>query len=147
MAGLAVAGASRADAQVSFQGVFPLPNGSVSLSIGDPTFGVGTYVPYGYPVAVQPGYGYGFMYHRHWVPARPYGSRWIVVDQPYYGVYAAPVYGPHGYARAAYTHGYHNDYGHGGDRYDRHDNHGWNHGNHGENHGKQGHGNRGHDRH
>ena len=47
LAGLSLAGASRANAGVSFRGTFPLPHGSISIGIVDPTFVVGAFVPYG----------------------------------------------------------------------------------------------------
>ncbi|HMA17925.1 MAG TPA: hypothetical protein VKS03_05765 [Thermoanaerobaculia bacterium] len=82
---LAVAGASTANAQVRVRGSFPLPHGRISISIGDPIFPVGGYVPYGYDVYEDPDYGYGFEYDDRWIPCEPRGSRWIVVERPYYG--------------------------------------------------------------
>lgn len=82
--GLALAGASRAQAGVSFQGTFPLPHGVISIGIGDPYFGVGTYVPAGYRIGARDGYGYGFMYRSRWIPVRRYGARWRVCDSPWH---------------------------------------------------------------
>lgn len=82
---LAIAGASTANAQVRIGGSFPLPHGRISFSIGDPLFPVGGYVPYGYSVYEDPYYGYGFEYQDRWIPCEPRGTRWIVVQSPYYG--------------------------------------------------------------
>lgn len=81
----AIAGASTANAQVRIGGSFPLPHGRISFSIGDPFFPVGAYVPYGYSVYEDPYYGYGFEYEDRWIPCEPRGTRWIVVERPYYG--------------------------------------------------------------
>jgi len=146
-AGLALTGASRANAGVSFQGVFPLPNGTISIGIGDPYFSVGAYVPVGYPIYAYPGYGYGFAYHNHWVPVRRYGAAWRVYGQPYFDdVYYHDVHYHGGYHRGYYGgyagHAYHaapyRGHGYYGDR------HGNDHGNHG--HGN-GHGNGNHQDH
>jgi hypothetical protein len=100
---LAIAGASSANAQVRVGGSFPLPHGRISFDIGSPAFPVGGYVPYGYDVYEDPDYGYGFLYEDQWIPCEPRGTRWIVVQSPYYG------YG-----------GYSGYYGYGGDyRYSR----------------------------
>jgi hypothetical protein len=114
LAGVAVAGASPANAQVSFQGSFPLPHGSVSIAIGDPAFAVGAYVPTGYAVAPLPGYGDGFAYRDRWIPVRPYAPRWVVCARPYLGggpyfrrAYAAPVYArPYGFRVRHVDHGH-----------------------------------------
>jgi len=103
VAGLAVAGAKPAAAQVSFSGSIPLPHGRISIGIGDPFFRVGSYVPYGYTVVEDPTYGYGFYYGARWIPVQPYGSSWIVVNQPYFRPgyvrpYARPYYGYNGYS-------------------------------------------------
>lgn len=84
VAGLAVAGASPAGAQVRVSGSFPLPHGRISIGIGDPFFRVGAYVPYGYTVIDDPTYGSGFYYRSRWIPVRPYGSTWVVCDQPFF---------------------------------------------------------------
>jgi hypothetical protein len=85
VAGLAVAGASTANAQVRIRGSFPLPHGDVSFSIGD-RFPIGGYVPYGYDVYQDVDYGYGFEYENQWIRCEPRGSRWIIVSAPvYYG--------------------------------------------------------------
>jgi hypothetical protein len=82
---LAIAGASSANAQVRVRGSFPLPHGRISFNIGSPVFPVGGYVPYGYDVYEDPDYGYGFLYENQWIPCEPSGTRWIVVQSPYYG--------------------------------------------------------------
>src|SRR5207253_8601116 len=65
--GLAVAGASPANAQVRFRGSFPLPHGRISIGVGDGGygyggFGGGGYVPHGYNGYEDPGYGHGVRY-------------------------------------------------------------------------------------
>ena len=82
VAGLALAGAKPASAQVSFHGSFPLPHGR--LVIGHPSFRVGAFVPFGYRVYARPGYGYGFLYRDRWVPVRRYTNRWVVCESPEY---------------------------------------------------------------
>ena len=82
VAGLAVAGAKPAKAQVEFHGSFPLPHGR--LTIGHPSFRVGGFVPFGYRVYARPGYGYGFLYRSRWIPVRRYSDRWIVCESPEY---------------------------------------------------------------
>ncbi len=156
-AGLAFAGASRANAQVSFRGSFPLPHGRISIGIGDPAFRVGSYAPRGYRVYSRSGYGYGFAYRSRWIPVRRYGAQWMVCDSPYgvgdgyvddaygYGddVYVEPSYSREIYVQRPYTNrvyvdqgwGYRGDSRHGFDRrYDRYDrNDRWNDRNHGRN--------------
>lgn len=103
--GLAIAGASSANAQVRVRGSFPLPHGRISINIGAPVFPVGAYVPYGYNVYEDPEYGYGFEYDNQWIPCEPQGTRWIVVERPYYGYgggyrYSRPYRGDsYGYSR------------------------------------------------
>ena len=80
--GLAIAGASTANAQVRIGGAFRLPHGAISFSVGDPYFPVGSYVPYGYEVYDDPYYGYGFAYEDRWIPCEPRGSRWVVMERP-----------------------------------------------------------------
>lgn len=82
-AGLALTGASQAQAQVAVHGSFPVRHGRVSIGIGHPTFRVGTYVPRGYRVYHRPQYGYGFAYRERWIPVRRYGSHWRICDRPY----------------------------------------------------------------
>jgi hypothetical protein len=83
---LGFAGASRANAQVRFEGSFPLPHGRISVGVGDPTFPNGSFVPDGYSVYDDPEYGYGFAYGDEWVSCRPYGRRWVIVERrPYFG--------------------------------------------------------------
>ncbi len=98
MAGLALAGARPANAQVRFEGSFPLPHGRISIGIGSPAFPVGEVVPYGYSVSSDPTYGYGFYYGDSWSPCQPYGNGWIVVERP--------VYFGRGYVRPYRDYGY-----------------------------------------
>jgi hypothetical protein len=115
--GLAVVGASPANAQVRFEGSFPLPHGRISIGVGDPRFGVGSYVPYGYNVYDNPDYGYGFEYEDQWFPCEQYGSQWVIIGAPVffghrdYG-YARPYrnYG-YGYSRPYSNYGYSRPYG------------------------------------
>lgn len=98
VAGLALAGAAPANAQVRFEGSFPLPHGRISVGFGDPAFPIGGVVPYGYNVYSDSDYGYGFYYGDSWIPCQPYGSRWIVVERPaYFG---------HRYVRPFRSYGY-----------------------------------------
>jgi hypothetical protein len=84
-AGLAFAGAPAASAQVRIRGSFPLPHGRISVSVGD-RFPIGGYVPYGYDVYDDAGYGYGFVYDNQWIPCEARGTRWVIVGSPvYYG--------------------------------------------------------------
>jgi hypothetical protein len=84
-AGLAFVAAPAASAQVRFRGSFPLPHGRISVSIGD-QFPIGGYVPYGYDVYDDAGYGYGFVYENQWIPCEARGTRWVIVGSPvYYG--------------------------------------------------------------
>ena len=124
--GVAVAGAllflapSPGEAQVRVQGRFRLPHGRISIGIedpyyrggyyggyyGSPAYPVGSYVPYGYRVIRRPRLGYGFYYRSRWIPVRPYGRRYIVVERPVvvvdprydgdrsYHPYDDPNYGP-----------------------------------------------------
>lgn len=103
--GLAIAGASSANAQVRVRGSFPLPHGRISINIGAPVFPVGAYVPYGYNVYEDPEYGYGFEYDNRWIPCEPQGTRWIVVERPYYG-----YGGDYRYSRPYRSYGYSRDY-------------------------------------
>jgi hypothetical protein len=106
VAGLAVAGASTASAQVQVGGSFRLPHGRISFSIGD-RFPIGGYVPYGYDVYQDPDYGYGFAYEDQWIPCEPRGPRWIIIAQPvFYG------HRDHRYGRSYRNdrHGYSRDY-------------------------------------
>ena len=86
VAGLAVAGASTASAQVRIRGSFPLPHGRIQVDIGDRGynrgFPIGGYVPYGYDVYEDPAYGYGFAYEDQWIACEPRGTRWIIVAAP-----------------------------------------------------------------
>jgi hypothetical protein len=113
--GLAVVGASPANAQVRFEGSFPLPHGRISVGVGDPRFGVGSYVPYGYNVYDNPDYGYGFEYEDQWFPCEQYGSQWVIIGAPVffghrdYG-YVRP-YRSYGYSRPYGSYGYSRPYG------------------------------------
>jgi hypothetical protein len=80
--GLAVVGASPANAQVRFEGSFPLPHGRISIGVGDAGFPIGGYVPDGYSVYDNPEYGYGFEYGDQWIPCEQYGTRWVIVASP-----------------------------------------------------------------
>lgn len=75
---------SSAKGQVAFQGTFGGPHGRFSIGVGSPAFPVGAYVPYPYVrhIYLRPDYGYGFYYDDAWVPVRPYGSRYIVIERP-----------------------------------------------------------------
>jgi hypothetical protein len=84
--GLAFAGAARANAQVRFEGSFPLPHGRISVNVAGPAFSPGAYVPEGYAVYDDPEYGYGFSYGDQWISCEPYGSRWVIVERrPFFG--------------------------------------------------------------
>jgi hypothetical protein len=117
--GLAVAGASTANAQVRFEGSFPLPHGQISIGVGDGGygrggFGVGSYVPYGYDVYEDPDYGYGFEYDNYWYPCEQYGSQWVIESAPVYFHrdyrYVHP-YRSYGYSRPYGGYGYSRPYG------------------------------------
>lgn len=117
--GLAVVGASPANAQVRFEGSFPLPHGRISVGVGDVGYGVGSYVPYGYDVYENPDYGYGFEYEDYWYPCEQYGTRWVIVGAPvFFGGYhdyryVRPYrsYGSYGYSRPYGNYGYSRPYG------------------------------------
>jgi hypothetical protein len=102
VAGLAVAGAKPAKAQVEFHGSIPLPHGR--LVIGHPSFRVGGFVPFGYRVYSRPGYGYGFLYRSRWIPVRRYSDRWVVCESPEY------AYGYDGGYDGGYAGDYAGDY-------------------------------------
>ena len=88
LAGVLLVLAPPAQAQVRVEGRFRLPHGSISVGVGDPyyygspVFPIGSYVPYGYRVFRQPRLGYGFYYRSRWIPVRPYGRRYIVIERP-----------------------------------------------------------------
>ena len=128
--GLAVVGASPANAQVRFEGSFPLPHGRISVGVGDGGygyggFGVGAYVPYGYDVYENPDYGYGFEYDNYWYPCEQYGSQWVIIGAPVffhrdyryvrpyqsYGYGYSRPYGGYGYSRPYGGYGYSRPYG------------------------------------
>jgi hypothetical protein len=118
-----------AQAQVRFEGRFRLPHGEIAVGVGDPYpvygspyFPVGSYVPYGYRVVRRPRLGYGVYspefscrthhaYHAHWVPVRPYRTRYVVVERPVY--VGGPVYVDGYYRGDRYRDRYHDR------RYDR----------------------------
>ena len=88
VAGLAVAGASTASAQIRVRGSIPTPHGRISVDIGHGGFGVGGYVPYGYDVYEDPYYdGYGFAYEDQWFPCERRGARWVIVAEPIFYVH------------------------------------------------------------
>jgi hypothetical protein len=91
LAGVLLVLAPPAQAQVRVEGRFRLPHGSISVGVGDPysygiygspAFPIGSYVPYGYRVIRQPRLGYGFYHRSRWIPVRPYGRRYIVIERP-----------------------------------------------------------------
>lgn len=116
VAGLAVAGASTASAQVRIRGSFPLPHGRISVDVGH-GFPVGGYAPYGYDVYEDPYYGgYGFAYEDQWFPCERRGSRWVIIASPVIYVHREYRTGryyrdDHRYSRDRYSR----------DRYDRYD--------------------------
>lgn len=110
VAGLAVAGASTASAQVRVRGSFPTPHGRVSIDVGH-GFPVGGHVPYGYDVYEDPYYeGYGFAYEDQWFPCERRGAHWVIV--------AAPVHYVHREYRTGRSYR-HDRYSRGDRRYDR----------------------------
>jgi hypothetical protein len=126
VAGLAVAGASTANAQVRFRGSFPLPHGRISVNVGGPVYGgypvygggyydqfaIGGYVPYGYDVYEDPTYGWGFVYDNQWYPCEPRGSRFVIIASPfYYGGYRNYGYRDYRYSRPYSNRYYSRDYG------------------------------------
>lgn len=143
-AGLAIAGASPASAQVRVRGSFPLPHGRISVNIGGGGYGgygafpIGGYVPYGYDVYEDPDYGYGFAYEDQWIACEPRGSQFIIIAAPvFYGGYRNYGYGGYrnyGYRDYRYSRPYRNDrrYGYSrdyrrgsGDRNHRRDDRNW----------------------
>lgn len=99
--GLAFAGASPANAQVRFQGSFPLPHGRISVGVGGGGLSIGSYVPERYSVYEDPDYGYGFYDGDQWFSCEQNGSRWIIVERPVYyanrGYRSVRPYRNHGY--------------------------------------------------
>jgi hypothetical protein len=89
---------SSAKAQVAFQGTFGGPHGRFSIGVGAPAFAVGGFVPYPYVrhVYLRPSFGWGFYYGDEWVPVRPYGNSYVIVERPVYG-YGYRDYGYYGY--------------------------------------------------
>jgi len=105
LAGALLVLAPPAQAQVRVEGRFRLPHGSISVGVGDPysygiygsrAFPIGSYVPYGYRVIRQPRLGYGFYHRSRWIPVRPYGRRYIVVERPIVVVDRRPPCQPDG---------------------------------------------------
>lgn len=80
--GLALAAAPAANAQVQFQGSFPLPHGRISVGVVDPLFPLRSFVPDGYSVYDDPQYGYGFYDDDDWVPCQRFGARWVIAGPP-----------------------------------------------------------------
>jgi len=116
-AGLMVAGASTANAQVRIRGSFPLPHGRISVNVGGggyygggygayDAFPIGGYVPYGYDVYEDPDYGWGFVYDNQWFACEPRGSQFIIIAAPvFYGGHRSYGYRNYGYGR---NYGYRN---------------------------------------
>ena len=104
LAGALLVLAPPAQAQVRVEGRFRLPHGSISVGVGDPyyygyrspAFPIGSYVPYGYRVIRRPRWGYGFYHRSRWIPVRPYGRRYIVVERPIVVVDRRPPCQPDG---------------------------------------------------
>jgi hypothetical protein len=112
VAGLAVAGAPTANAQVRVRGSFPLPHGRISVDIGNAGYGgfpIGGYVPYGYDVYEDPEYGYGFEYEDQWIACEPRGSRWIIIAAPVFYGHRDYGYRNYGYRDYRYSRPYPND--------------------------------------
>ena len=78
--GLAFAAAPPANAQVRFEGSFPLPHGRITVGGGG--FGVGSYVPERYSVYDDPDYGYGFYEGDQWYSCEQDAGRWIIIAPP-----------------------------------------------------------------
>ena len=78
--GLAFAAAPPANAQVRFEGSFPLPHGRITVGGGG--FSVGSYVPEGYSVYDDPDYGYGFYDGDQWFSCEQNAGRWIIIARP-----------------------------------------------------------------
>ena len=84
--GLAVAGTAPAGAEVRFYGSFPVPFGRITVGVPAPVFAIGAFVPYGYVVAYDPYYGYGFVYGNQWISCRQSEARWVIAERrPFYG--------------------------------------------------------------
>ena len=96
---------STAKAQVTIRG----PHGTFSIGGGPFVPEVGAYVPDPYADEIYEGDdGYGFYYNDAWVPTVRYGTRWVIVQRPFYGGRG------YGYARPyAYGRGYVRPYGYG----------------------------------
>jgi hypothetical protein len=105
VAGLAVAGASTASAQVRVGGTVRLPHGDISFSIGD-RFPIGGYVPYGYDVYQDVDYGYGFAYEDQWIPCEPRGTQWVIVAAPVHYVHRDHRYRTYRNDRYGYSRDY-----------------------------------------
>ena len=121
--GLAVVGASPANAQVRFEGSFPLPHGRISIGVGDAGFPIGGYVPDGYSVYDNPEYGYGFEYGDQWIPCEQYGSRWVIVASPIsfgHRSYGYSGYGGYGRTDRNDRYSYSRDSRYGNRSYDNH---------------------------
>ena len=118
-AGLAIAGASPANAQVRFRGAFPVPHGRIQVNIGGGGYGyggygggygaygafpIGGYVPYGYDVYEDPDYGWGFVYDNQWFACEPRGSQFIIIAAPVF--YGGGGYRNYGYRNYNYGRNY-----------------------------------------
>ena len=126
--------AAKAD---GFSGTFRGPHGQFSIHIGNPSYPVGSYAPYGHRVYQRSSYGYGFdspafycrshrTHHGHWVPVRRHQSRWMIVERPIVIVDNDRYYGRQGYSDRGYRDNYRysdrrNDRRYDDRRYDRND--------------------------
>jgi hypothetical protein len=80
--GFALASAPAAEAQVRFQGSFPLPHGRITIGLPDPFFPLRSFVPDGYSVYDDAQYGYGFSSGDEWIPCERYDGRWMISGRP-----------------------------------------------------------------
>ncbi|MGH9443682.1 MAG: hypothetical protein ACRD16_15570 [Thermoanaerobaculia bacterium] len=99
--GVALVGAPAANAQVRFEGSFPLPHGRITIGSGGVRFQVGGFVPRGYAVYDDPDYGYGFYDGDEWIPCGQQDGRWVILGSPVYlgNGYARPYYRDRGFER------------------------------------------------
>jgi hypothetical protein len=81
-AALALAAAPAANAQVRFQGSFPLPHGRLSINLPDPFFPLRSFVPDGYSVYDDDQYGEGFYSGDQWYPCERFDNRWVISGRP-----------------------------------------------------------------
>jgi hypothetical protein len=88
---------SAAKAQVSIRG----PHGSFSIGGGPFVPEVGAYVPDPYAEEIYEGDdGYGFYYNDAWYPTVRYGTRWVIVQRPFYGGRGYGYARPYAYGRS-----------------------------------------------